>query len=111
MSNLRYFIFTILFIGATLTASASFGDPPLNRLSGAEKPLDNINTLEVIINNSSKVKLENVPNSGYLEVYSILGVKVTSVNLKTIVGSYSLDLAKGVYILKAGKIAQKIIVR
>lgn len=111
MSSLKHFIFAALFIGVTLTASASIVDFSMSRLSGSENPLDEITILEVIINNSSKIKLENVPSTGYLEVYSILGVKVKSVNLKTIIGSYPLDLAKGVYILKAGKIAQKIIVR
>lgn len=111
MNSLKYLIFAILFTGTTFAASANMSDLPVNRLSVAEKPLDNISILEVIINNTSKVKLENIPNSGYLEVYSILGVKVTSVNLKTILGSYSIDLAKGVYIIKVGKIAQKIIVR
>lgn len=60
--------------------------------------------------------MENVPTKGYLEIYSILGVKVKSINLKECAvgdnfGSYTLEIGKGVYIIKAGKVSRKILVR
>lgn len=72
-------------------------------------------TLELQINGSTLI-MENVPTKGYLEIYSILGTKVKSVSLKECLvgddfGSYSLELGKGVYILKAGKVSQKVLVR
>lgn len=71
----------------------------------------NIMTIDVYINNVSKVQLQDIPTSGYLEVYSILGIKVTSINLKGVTENCTLDLPKGLYILKAGRVAKKIIVR
>lgn len=68
-------------------------------------------SVEVMINGTSKITMENVPTTGYLEVYSILGVRVKSINLKTCIGGCYIDLPKGLYILKAGKVAQKVIVR
>ena len=111
MGKFKYILFLILFTGISFQANSKGVDFPVNSFSIADQPLDNTTTLEVNINNTTKIKMENVPTSGYLEVYSILGVKVTSINLKTCVGSCYLDLAKGLYILKAGKSAQKIIVR
>lgn len=111
MDKFKYILFLILFTGVSFQAYSKGTEFPVNSFSIADKPLDNTTTLEVNINNTTKIKMENVPTTGYLEVYSILGVKVTSINLKTIVGSCYLDLPKGLYILKAGKSAQKIIVR
>lgn len=72
-------------------------------------------TLEIQINGKT-LKMEGVPTNGYLEVYSILGTKVKSISLKECFagdeyGSYTLDLGKGVYILRAGKVSRKILVR
>lgn len=111
MEKLKYILILILFTGISFQAHSKETGFPVNSFSITDGPLDNTTTLEVNINNTTKIKMENVPTTGYLEVYSILGVKVTSVNLKTIVGSCYLDLPKGLYILKAGKSAQKIIVR
>ncbi|MFT4224544.1 T9SS type A sorting domain-containing protein [Dysgonomonas sp.] len=111
MGKFKYILFLILFTGISFQANSKGVDFPVNGFSITDQPLDNTTTLEVNINNTTKIKMENVPTSGYLEVYSILGVKVTSINLKTCAGSCSLDLTKGLYILKAGKSAQKVIVR
>ncbi len=73
---------------------------------------DNVKTIDILINGNSKVQMKDVPRSGYLEVYSILGVKVKSISLGSIDGVYEgLALPKGIYILKAGKVAQKVIVK
>ena len=68
-------------------------------------------TFDILINGASKVRMNDVPTAGSLDVFSILGVKVTSVNLKECANGYSMDLTKGLYILKAGRVAQKVIVR
>ncbi|WP_165040769.1 T9SS type A sorting domain-containing protein [Dysgonomonas sp. ZJ709] len=67
--------------------------------------------LDILINSTTRTQLQNVPTKGYLEVYSILGSKVTSKNLQNCLGGCELELPKGLYILKAGKVTQKIIVR
>lgn len=74
---------------------------------------NNTMEIEIQVNGTTLFQMENVPTSGYLEVYSILGVKVTSFSLKSAasVGSCYFDLPKGIYIFKAGKVAKKVIVR
>lgn len=68
-------------------------------------------TIEVLINGSTTARLENVPLEGTLDVYSILGVKVTSLKLKNHLSNYMIDLPNGIYILKAGKVSKKVVVR
>lgn len=64
--------------------------------------------LIITINSLSKTSMENVPTKGYLEVYSILGKREKRVKLDNCNGEISIDLSKGLYILKAEKITQKI---
>jgi len=107
----RKILFFSLFVGFSLSASSADAEFPSNPFLVVEEQQDNTISLEVMINGTSKITLENIPATGYLEVYSILGVRVKSINLKTVVGGCYIDLPKGLYILKAGKVAQKVIVR
>lgn len=110
MVKYRQIFFILLFAGAVLTAKAGNMDFPTNILA-PESPEETM-TLKVTINNATEIKMEKVPTTGFLEVYSILGVKVKSINLKTCEeNSCSMDLGKGIYILKIGKTTKKIIVK
>lgn len=112
MTTYKKILIGLLLAGGSLSVSAEESKFPASTFVSEFNDMEDRTTdLEVEINNTIKIVLENVPTTGYLEVYSILGVKVTSVNLKTIVGRCSLDLPKGLYIIKVGKVAQKVIVR
>lgn len=111
MAGIGKILFIALFAGLSLSANSArveFSSDPF-RTAGEQQ--DNTMTLEVVINGISKVTMENIPTTGYLEVYSILGVKVRSINLRTYLGVCNIELPKGIYILKAGKVAQKVIVK
>lgn len=102
--------FLILFIGCSLSINAEETNISIEdalALDNKEQTMD----LDIMINGTSKTQLQNIPITGYLEVYSILGVKVKSINLLKCVGGCYIDLSKGLYILKAGRVTQKIIVR
>ena len=107
----KFILSLLLFVGISLSADSKEMTLSTNDFPIPNERQDDTTTLEVIINNTTKVKMENVPTTGYLEVYSILGVRVTSINLKTRLSECFIELPKGIYILKAGKVAQKIIVR
>lgn len=103
-------LFLLCFISSTALLNAKTADFPI--FDQASEKQDKTMTLRVNINSTSMVKMENVPTEGYLEVYSILGVRVMNVNLKTCIdGQRDIELPKGLYILKAGKVATKVIVR
>ena len=105
-------IFTcVLFAMLSFTAYAGNSGDTFSTLS-TEAVDDNVKTIDILINGTSKVQMKDVPKTGYLEVYSIIGVKVRSISLGSIDGTYEgLSLPKGLYILKAGKVALKVIVR
>lgn len=113
MTRCRNIFITLLFAGVTLTANAEKPDYPTDIVMSDSETNDKTMKLKVKINQDSEIEMENVPTSGYLEVYSILGLKITSINLKTCTAtnSCSIDLSKGLYILKAGKVAKKIVVK
>lgn len=102
-----------MFAGITLTANAEKQDFPTNIAVSDSEANDKTMTLEVEINHDAKITLEKVPTSGYLEVYSILGLKIKSLKLKNYIETKKceIDLSKGLYILKAGKVAKKIVVK
>lgn len=115
MAKQKRILSILLFTGIILSSNVMGTNFPVTDFPFAEKQTSQSKektiSIEVTINNTSKITLEDVPEKGYLEVYSILGVKVTSVNLKNCVGGCYIELPKGIYILKAGKVAKKIIVR
>ncbi len=103
-------ILYLLFAGATISANTGHINPNASLTDFYDFP-DDIRTIDVYINGIDKIQMENIPNEGYLDVYSILGVKVTKKNLKTCTVDCTFNLPKGIYILKAGKVAKKIIVK
>lgn len=110
MKKYKQIFFITLLTGASLAANANEGLPPVDNIVSEQN--DKTMKLEITINENSKIIMENVPTTGYLEVYNILGVKVTSVNLKNCTdGKKDLTLSKGLFILKAGKVAKKVIIK
>ncbi len=101
-------VVSVLFVGISLPAMANYADT--SSCTFHNNP-GGLMSIDVYINGSDKIQLEDIPTEGFLEVYSILGVKVTNVNLKKCVGNCTLNLPKGIYILKAGNVARKIVVR
>lgn len=107
----RTVILILLFTGTVFSAYSeemdTFGDSDMF----VSEIQDKIATLDITINNTTKIQLSDISDAEYLEVFSILGVKVTRISLKDIIGICYIELPKGLYILKVGKIAQKVIVR
>lgn len=104
-------ISSLLLAGVSVSAKTSYSTTNNSTTTSVLDYPEDIMTIDVYINGVDKIQLENIPTEGFLEVYSILGVKVTNKNLKTCTVDCSLNLPKGIYILKAGKIAKKIIVK
>ncbi len=112
-------ILIALFLSAPLASySKDFKDDPDFVIQDQNPIKDEVTTtdedtqtIELMINNESKVKLKKVPKKGKLEVYTILGVKKRTIDIKKIIGEYNIDLPKGIYIFKVAKVAQKVVVK
>lgn len=105
-------IFSILLSILSLSVYAersSFAYPESTEIESIENTQSM--SIDLLINGNCRVKMQEVPTSGRLDVYSILGVKITSVGLSYCINEYPIELPKGLYIFRAGKTAQKIIVK
>lgn len=106
MTNLKRF-FLFLFISTFTFSVYSSNSKPLVNGSSMLTAAETM-TLTITVNSISEVKMQNVPLKGYLEVYSILGKREKRIKLDGCEGEISIELPKGLYILKAEKVTQKI---
>lgn len=111
MTNLRKItLLSILIVFSTTVFST---EEMLSDGFAIEQTQDDTNssTLSITINSSSVVTLKNIPQTGRLEIMSILGKRVTSKDLKDCKDGVYIDLPNGIYVIKVGKISQKIAIR
>lgn len=59
----------------------------------------------------NRLVIKNLKQDSVLEVFSIVGTKVYSINVKAGTNEYPLNLPKGYYIIRIGNLAKKIAVR
>ncbi|MFT4071902.1 MAG: T9SS type A sorting domain-containing protein [Dysgonamonadaceae bacterium] len=59
----------------------------------------------------NKIYITNLPVAGKLQIYSILGVNIASIDVKAGTNEYSVNLPKGYYIVKVGDIVRKVAVK
>lgn len=59
----------------------------------------------------NKIVVENVPIGSKLEIYSVVGIKVKEIPMKQTSGEYTVDIAKGYYIIRIGDTVRKVAIR
>ena len=59
----------------------------------------------------NKIVTENVPVGKKIEIFSVIGLKVAEIDIKTTSGEYPLNVSKGYYILKMSDIVRKVAIR
>lgn len=59
----------------------------------------------------NKIVVENAPVGSKLEIYSVVGIRVKEISLKQPSGEYTVDIAKGYYIVRIGDTVRKIAIR
>ncbi|SCM55273.1 T9SS type A sorting domain-containing protein [Petrimonas mucosa] len=59
----------------------------------------------------NRLIIENLPKDGVLEIFSIVGVKVLTRQVKAGNNEYPLDLPKGYYIIRIGDLVKKILLK
>lgn len=71
-----------------------------------EKPKPEISAFE------NRITVNNATVGSTLEIYSIVGIKVKEIKIKYPSGEYTLDIAKGYYIIRLGEdTVQKVAIR
>lgn len=107
MKSLLFHIFAITFLSAsTILAQSKVKSGAGSHLSyQEEKP-----AIEIIVYDNT-VKVANAPVGSYLEIYSVVGIKVKEIEMKQPSGEYYINLAKGYYIIRIADTVRKIALR
>lgn len=59
----------------------------------------------------NKIVVENAPTGSKLEIYSVVGIRVKEIPMKQPSGEYTVDIAKGYYIVRIGDTVRKVAIR
>lgn len=59
----------------------------------------------------NKIVVENAPVGSKLEIYSVVGIRVKEIPMKQPSGEYTVDIAKGYYIVRIGETVRKVAIR
>ncbi|MDD4589963.1 MAG: hypothetical protein PHG06_05955 [Parabacteroides sp.] len=68
------------------------------------------NTIEITAYDN-KILVENAPIGSKLEIYSVVGIRVKEIIIKQSTCEYTVDIAKGYYIVRIGDTVRKIAIR
>ena len=60
---------------------------------------------------SVEIIVENAPAGSKLEIYSVVGIRVKEIPMKQPSGEYTVDIAKGYYIVRIGDTVRKVSIR
>ncbi len=97
------FVLTLLFV-ITFTISLSAQEAKQKPVSGSEK------NIELIVN-GNQVFVRNAESGQLLEIYSVVGLKVDEIVMKSSPSEYVLNVPKGYYILKIGDVVRKVAIK
>lgn len=59
----------------------------------------------------NRLQVSNAPVGSKLEIYSVVGIKVKEIEIKQSTAEYTLNIAKGYYIIRIGDTVRKVAIR
>ena len=101
------------YLTSLLVLILSFGFSPLKAEAFNQNGFtmeDSVQQTEITFA-GNRLIIKNLEKDGILEVYSIVGAKVFSKEIKAGTNDFYLNLPKGYYIIRIGNIAKKIAIR
>lgn len=109
MANFKklFIFFSLVIYSVTVFSSSNTFTEQEKHVKAKEETM----TIAIRINNDSFTNMKNIPTVGFFDVYTILGERIKRIDLKKCKEGVDLELSKGLYILKAGKVTQKIVIR
>lgn len=103
MKKILYTSLIILFLGIGTTKSYSYNQSDIIMTENKQETKISFSDNRLIV--------ENLQEDSVLEVFSIVGMKVFSINITAGTNEYPINLPKGYYIIRIGNIAKKIALR
>jgi hypothetical protein len=89
---------------------AAFGQGGMEQFT-APQQMESDSLAPSVVAVGNCIKVTNAPVGSYLEVYSVVGIKVAEIEMKTPNGEYVLHISKGYYIVRIGNVVRKIALR
>lgn len=104
-------VFNIILLALTLQVGSSISTyaSKLERTAYTRNQND-LKPIEISVS-ENRIHVENAPIGSILEIYSVVGIKVAEIELKQSSGDYTVNIAKGYYIIRIGETVRKIAIR
>ena len=64
-----------------------------------------------ITSSENRIQVSNAPVGSKLEIYSVVGIKVKEIEIKQPTAEYTLNIAKGYYIIRIADTVRKVAIR
>lgn len=64
-----------------------------------------------ITSSENRILVTNAPIGSKLEIYSVVGIKVKEIEIKQSTAEYTLNIAKGYYIIRIADTVRKVAIR
>lgn len=103
---MRKFTLIIFFIFSLLSTGISYAQE-----AKKTKPVETEQSNVVLTIEGNMVHIQNVNSKAPLEIYNVLGVKITSTIIDSTDKTITLNLPKGCYILKIQDVVRKIAIK
>ena len=110
VSNMRILFSIILlisvYVGNSLTVNAQQAADSTRVAKQQNKP----DAVEISAYDN-KIVVKNAPIGSKLEIYSVVGIRVKEFEMKQPDGEYTVNIAKGYYIIRIGDTVRKVAIR
>lgn len=105
-----FFYILMVFIFSTgIGLSSAYAQQINQAVYTTKKTLEKTPIEVVAIDNL--IKVANAPVGSKLEIYSVVGIKVMEIDMKQSSGEYTVNIAKGYYIIRIGDTVRKVAIR
>lgn len=94
-----------VYVGKPLAVSAQQAGVTTHAVSVAKPDSIEISAYE------NKIVVKNAPVGSKLEIYSVVGIRVKEIEMKQPDGEYTVNIAKGYYIIRIGETVRKVAIR
>ncbi len=105
IENMKHLYKALILFAFALTTATGFSKESAGVFYSADPQATEISII------ANKIYVQNLPNAGKLQIYSVLGVNVATIEVKAGSGEYSINLPKGYYIVKVGDVVRKVAVK
>ncbi|MDR1202476.1 MAG: hypothetical protein LBL58_12745 [Tannerellaceae bacterium] len=104
-----FYIFMVFVLNAGVGLVSAYAQQ-INPAAYTTKKMPEKSPVEVVAIDN-RIKVTNAPIGSKLEIYSVVGIKVVEIEMKQSSGEYTVNIAKGYYIIRIDETVRKVAIR